>query len=211
MFSRAILVCLLAAGSLVCCAQVTVQPRVGAPPNSDYAKLLLRVKAGDLTVDFKQMRLAYMDSPEYKVAKSTELEANAMIDAINAGDFPSAIKNADVVLADDYVDLDAHFAEYVAHRELHHDAESKFHKDIFDGLLHSITNSGDGKSASTAFVVISTHEEYVVMRVAGLVPGKQTLKKVDHHSYDVFEASDEKSGQPAVLYFNVDVPMKHYR
>lgn len=190
---------------------MTAQPKVGAPANSDYARLLARVKAGDVTIDFKQMRLAYMDSPEYKVAKSTELEVNAMIDAINAGDFPAAIKNADVVLADDYVDLDAHFAEYVAHRELHHDAESKFHKDIFDGLLHSITNSGDGKSASTAFVVISTHEEYVVMRVAGLVPGKQTLKKVDHHSYDVFEASDEKSGQMAVLYFNVDVPMKHYR
>jgi hypothetical protein len=134
-----------------------------------------------------------------------------MIDAMNANDFPAAIRNAEVVLANNYVDLDAHFAASVANRELHHDAQAKFHKDIFDGLLRSITTSGDGKSAATAYVVISANEEYVLMRVAGLVPGKQSLKKVDHHSYDVFDATDQKSGQAVVLYFNVDVPLKHYR
>src|SRR5579871_4808870 len=134
MFSRAILACLLAAGSILCCAQ--------QKGDSDYARLVARVKTGDMTVDFKQMRFAYVDSPEYKAAKNTDAEAEAMIDAVNAGDFPTAIKNADTVLANDFVDLDAHFAEYIAHRELHHDAESKFHKDVFDGLLKSITNSG---------------------------------------------------------------------
>lgn len=193
----------LAAISLFCYAQ--------QKPESDYARLLARVKAGDMTVDFKQMRLAYMDSPEYKAAKDTDAEAGAMIAAVNAGDFPAAIKNADVVLAGDYLDLDAHFAEYVAYRELHHDVESKFHKDVFDGLLHSITNSGDGKSEQTAFVVIQTHEEYVVMRMFGLTLGKQSLKRVNHHAYDVIDATDPQSGQKVTLYFNVDIPMKHYQ
>ena len=201
MFSRAIPVCLLAAGSLFCYAQ----------QKSDYARLLERVKAGDMTVDFKQMRFAYMDSPEYKAAKNTDAEAEAMIAAVNAGDFPAAIKNADVVLAGDYVDLDAHFAEYVAHRELHHDAESQFHKNVFDGLLHSITNSGDGKSEQTAYVVVQTHEEYVVIRVFGLTLDKQSLKRVNHHAYDVIDATDPQSSQKVTLYFNVDIPIKHYQ
>lgn len=203
MFSRAIPVCLLAAGSLFCYAQ--------QKSDSDYARLLARVRAGDMTVDFKQMRFAYMDSPEYKVAKNTDAEAEAMIAAVNAGDFPAAIKNADVVLAGDYVDLDAHFAEYVAHRELHHDAESQFHKNVFDGLLHSITNSGDGKSEQTAYVVAQTHEEYVVIRMFGLTLNKQSLKRVNHHAYDVIDATDPQSSQKVTLYFNVDIPMKHYQ
>ena len=203
MFSRAIPVYLLAAGSLFCYAQ--------RKADSDYARLLARVKAGDMTVDFKQMRFAYMDSPEHKAAKDTDAEAEAMIAAVNAGDFPAAIKNADLVLASDYVDLDAHFAEYIAHRELHHEAESKFHKDVFDGLLHSITNSGDGKSEQTAYVVIQTHEEYVVMRVFGLTLDKQNLKRANHHAYDVIEATDQQSSQKVTLYFNIDIPMKHYQ
>jgi hypothetical protein len=201
MSSRTALLLLLAAGSVVSYAQ--------DKNASEYAQLLARVKAGDAVVDYKQMRLAYMESPEYKAAKNTDAEIGAMIEAINGNDFPAAIRNAEVVLANDYVDLDAHFAEYIAHRELHHDAEAKLHKDIFDGLLQSITASGDGKSAATAFVVISSHEEYVLMRVAGLVPGKQTLKKVNHHSFDIFEVTDEKSSQPVVLYFNIDIPIKH--
>ena len=204
MFSRAIPVCLLAAGSLFCSAQ---QKKT----DSDYARLLERVKAGDMTVDFKQMRFAYMDSPEYKAAKGTDAEAEAMMAAVNAGDFPAAIKNADVVLASDYVDLDAHFAEYVAHRELHHDAESQFHKNVFDGLLHSITNSGDGKTEQTAYVVVQTHEEYVVIRVFGLTLNRQSLKRVNHHAYDVIDATDPQSSQKVTLYFNVDIPMKHHQ
>lgn len=179
--------------------------------DSEYARLLAQVKSGDMKVDFKKMRLAYMDSPEYKAAKDTNAEAEAMIAGINAGDFPAAIKNADVVLANNYVDLDAHFAEYIAHRELHQDAESKFHKDVFDGLLHSITDSGDGKTEQTAFVVIQTHEEYVVMRIFGLALNKQSLRKANHHSYDVIDATDQRSNQKVTLYFNVDIPIKHYQ
>ena len=202
-FGNAGIFCLLAAASLSSHAQ--------DKPESQYAKLVAQVKAGAVMVDFKQMRLAYMDSPEYRAARDTDTDAEAMIAAINANDFAAAIKHADAVLANDYVDLDAHFAEYIAHRELHQEAEAKFHKDVFDGLLHSITASGDGKSEQTAFVVISTHEEYVVMRVNGLVLDKQSLKHANHHSYDVIEATDPNSTQKVTLYFNVDVPMKHYQ
>ena len=151
-----------------------------------------------------------MDSPERQAAKDTDEQAEAMISAINANDFPAALKNADVVLANDYVDLDAHFAEYVANRELHRDSEANFHKAVFDGLLRSITDSGDGKSDMTAYVVISTHEEYLVLRVMGLVPNRQSLKHSNHHSYDVLEAKDPKTNQIVTLYFNVDIPFKHY-
>jgi len=180
-------------------------PQASAP--SPYAKLLERVKGGDLSIDFKQLRFSYMDSPEYDAAKDTENESKAMIDAMNAEDFATTIKNADVVLANDYVDMDA---ESIAHRQLHHDAQADFHKAVFTGLLRSITDSGDGKSEKTAYTVIRTHEEYVLLRVRGLVPGEQTLKTSGGHHYDVMEAKDPKTDASITLYFNVDVPIRHH-
>jgi hypothetical protein len=203
MLSRKIIVVLLAAG--------TIASYADTKKDSQYATLLARVKGGDTKIDFQQMRLAYMDSPEYQAAKDTDAESKAMIAAINAKDFPAAIKNADVVLANDYVDMDAHFVEYIANRELHHDPGAAFHKSVFDGLLKSITGSADGKTEQTAYVVISTHEEYVLLRVFGLVPEKQSLSHSGHHSYDVLEAKDPNTDQTITLFFNVDIPMKHFQ
>ena len=43
------------------------------------------------------------------------------------------------------------------------------------GLLESILESGDGYSFSTAFIVISSDEEYAVMDALGLKPIMQSL------------------------------------
>jgi hypothetical protein len=205
---RLLILFLATSASSNCYAQESQLPERKQLP---YAKLLERVKGGDLTIDFKRLRFSYMDSPEYRTAKNTDEQAEAMIAAINANDFPAALKSAEVVLANDYVDLDAHFAEFVANRELHHDSEANFHKAVFEGLVRSITDSGDGKSDKTAYVVITTHEEYVLLRVMGLSPGQQSLKHSNHHSYDILEAKDPKTNQTVTLYFNVDVPFKHYQ
>ena len=85
---RPVLLGVLAVGSLLSFAQEKTP--------SQYAKMVAQVKAGAVLVDFKQMRPAYMDSPEFQAARDTDAQAEAMIEAINANDFPAAIKNADV-------------------------------------------------------------------------------------------------------------------
>jgi hypothetical protein len=77
-------------------------------------------------------------------------------------------------------------------------------------LIITAVDSGDGKSLGTAYVVISTHEEYVLPQVLGLKPGQQSLRQQDGHNYDVLRATDPKSNAPVTLYFNVDIPFKHY-
>jgi hypothetical protein len=185
-------------------AQDTPKPQVS------YERLVERVKGGDQTVDFRQLRLAYMDSTTYSHGQDAEPQKKAMMAALNSKDFRGAIRNADIVLTSSYVDMDAHFAEYIANRELSATDKAEFHKFVFQALLKSITDSGDGKTPETAFQVIQVHEEYVLLRFMGIgLPESQSLLHKNGHSYDEIKFKDPKSGQAVTLYFNVDIPAKH--
>ncbi len=177
---------------------------------SEYAALLARVKNADVTVDFKQLRFTYMESPERHRAKDTRGTESDMLKAFGQKDYKKAIANADAVLEQQYVNMDAHFVEYLARRELHEEEKSKFHEAIFRGLIKSIFDSGDGKSTNTAYVVVSTEEEYMVLKVLGLRLGNQRLNQEGGHRYDVLQATDRESNATVTVYFNVDIPFKHY-
>ncbi|HWX53362.1 MAG TPA: DUF4919 domain-containing protein [Verrucomicrobiae bacterium] len=179
-------------------------------PPSEYAVLLARVQNGDTSIDFQKLRFSYMESPERKSAKDTSDQEAAMFKALNVNDFKEAIKNADTVLANEFVNLDAHYVESVAYGKLQDSGKADFHRAVFAGLFKSIIGSGDGKSPATAYVVISTHEEYVVLNVMGLTPGTQSLIHDGGHSYDRMEVKDRKTNETVTLYFNVDIPFKHY-
>jgi len=171
--------------------------------------LLASLKGGDTSIDYGRLRLSYMDSPEYKQAKDTSTEEKGMEAALGQKNFAEALKDAEVVLASEYVNMDAQFVAYVANKELGSADKADFHRDVFRGLVDSIMKSGDGKSAEKAWVVISVHEEYVVLRVLGFRPGEQSLLNQDGHAYDVMKVKNEAYGKEATFYFNVDIPMKH--
>ena len=180
-----------------------------ADPPSEYATLLAALKAGNTDVDYTRLRLSYMDSPEYKQAKDTTAPEKAMFDALNAKDFPGALKNAQAVLESEYVNIDAHYVALVANREMGNADKAEFHRAIFRGLVNSIRNSGDGSSPEKAWVVISVHEEYVLLRALGMRPGQQAVMHQNGHSYDEMTVKDG-DGTEHKFYFNVDIPFKHY-
>jgi hypothetical protein len=182
------------------------QDKPSAKPT--YADLVAKVKAGDKSVDFKELRLAYAD---WHGGKDTDAKKKAMRAALNSENCAEVLKNADAVLAEDYADMDAHFAEHVAHRELKNADQAELHKFVLKGLLDSITHSGDGKTPQTAFQVIEVHEEYVLLRFMGLMPAKQSLLKKDGHSYDEMEAVNPKTQEKVTLYFNIDIEEKHLK
>ena len=179
-------------------------------PPSEYATLLAAVKAGNTNIDYTRLRLSYMDSPEYKESKDVTKPEKAMAVALNAKDFQEALKNAEIVLTNDYVNMDAHFVAFMANRELGVTDKAEFHRTVFRGLVDSIRNSGDGKSTETAWVVIDVHEEYVLLRVLGFAPSEQSLLNKNGHSFDVMKVKNVNDGTMQTFYFNVDIPFKHY-
>ena len=178
-------------------------------PASEYATLLASLKGGDTSIDYGRLRLSYMDSPAYKQAKDTSKEEKRMESALGQKNFAEALKDAEVVLGSEYVNMDAQFVAYVANKELGSTDKAEFHRTVFRGLVDSIMKSGDGKSAEKAWVVISVHEEYVILRVLGFKPGDQSLMHKDGHSFDVMKVKNVDDGAEATFYFNVDIPMKH--
>jgi hypothetical protein len=184
------------------------QPKSASPATAKptYAALLERATQSDATVDFKELRMAFTETPDYSPYGGDREARRNMFAALNAKEYEQALEPAGKILAKNYVDLNAHFVSYVANRELGRTERATFHKFMFDGLMKSITGHGDGKTPETAFVVISTDEEYVLFNFLGLRPAGQSLVNQDGHSYDRMAANDPKTNESLVYFFNIDKP-----
>lgn len=173
---------------------------------STYETLLERVKKSDQSVDFKELRLAYTDTREYSPYGGDSMARKKMFEALKQKDYDKTLTNATTMLSANYLDIMGHFGAFVAQRELGHADLSVYHRWVFESLLNSIKNSGDGKTTETAFVVISTEEEYALFNYLGLRPQDQALIKEKDHNYDRMTALDPQTNQTVVYYFNIDKP-----
>jgi hypothetical protein len=177
-----------------------------APAKNSYEALLEKVKQRDSSVDFKELRLAYTETSAYSPYNGDRESRRAMFDALKAGEFEKALQNAETILAKNYLDIMGHFGCLTTHRELGHADKAAYHKFVFEGLLNSIKSSGDGKGPETAFVVISTDEEYALFNWLDLRPTRQALVKKDGHNYDEMTVTDPKTDQTITYFFNIDKP-----
>jgi Domain of unknown function (DUF4919) len=206
MIKRAISIAVL----LLAFAIVSAQENKTAPAQkTSYANLLERAKKSDPTLDFKELRFAYTETREYSPYGADRDNRGKMFAAINGKQFDVALEHAEKILAGNFLDLNGQFGAYVAHGELNHPDKSAFHKYMFVSLLKSIQDSGDGKTPATAFVVISTDEEYVLFKILGLRVTNQALLNQDGHSYDRMTATNPKTNETVVYFFNIDKPFNH--
>jgi hypothetical protein len=209
MFYRSLILLLISAS----CA-FAQQPSVPAAPLSasqaaaktTYEALLERVKKRDQTVDFQELRFAYTDTKVYGPYGGDAASRRNMFASLKANQYDKVLETATAILSSNYLDIMGHFGSFVAHRELGHADLSAYHRFVFEGLLNSIKNSGDGKTIETAFVVISTDEEYALFNYLGLRPADQALVKEKGHTFDRLTAVDPKTNQTLVYFFNIDKP-----
>lgn len=171
----------------------------------DYNTLVKQLKSNDKSVDFTALRYSYTKTADYN-PYSPDDKKRAMFEALNNGEFEKAIKHAQAVLEKNYVDMDAHFVCRIAYRETKNTEKQRFHEFVVKGLLDSIYDSGNGQTTETAFVVISTDEEYFFLRAYGFNVIKQSLVKINDRNYDKIDVEERKSGEKIIVYFNVDMP-----
>ena len=145
-----------------------------------YEALLKRIKDGDKTVDFKELRMAYAESSRYSPYGGDSEAQKAMFAAMRASQWDEVLKQSAKILEKNYVDINAHFGAFVANHE----------KGITD----------------KAFVVISTDEEYALLNYLDLRPMGQALINSGGHSYDKLTAVDPKTNEKYELFFNIDKP-----
>lgn len=175
-----------------------------------YDSLVARARTGDTTVDFGRMRMAYTETPLYDPYNPEPvLLEKEMTVALNADSAALALALAQRILDSNYANLNAHFASSLAYRQLRDTGRMALHHTILMRLIMAIAESGDGKSAETAWKVISVREEYFIVMMSGLTVKSQELATAkDGSPVDKLSVVDEESRTETTLYFNVAIPME---
>jgi hypothetical protein len=166
-----------------------------------YQELLAAAKAATGPVDWKALRYAYADRPDFTGTPDEE-DREAMFKAADGNDWPGVQAAAQRAVDQMYVDGAAHLMMAIAYDHMGKADDAQREGTIGEGLLDSI-QTGDGLSYDTAWTVITVAEEYDYLTYAGLEPGNQSLEEHDGHEFDVLEAKDDK-GSSAKYYFNID-------
>jgi len=181
-------------------------PRAGTPAPAaaqpTYESLLEKARKGDPGLDFTALRMASAARLAKASAADPELRKK-MFEALHQDQWAAVIETGNQVLAQNYLDIDAHMFVAFAYEKNHEPEKAAPHRTMGNGLMKSILASGDGRSFKTAFVVISVEEEYSVLKHYRLHSDKQDLVTADGHSYDVLTAQTDKH-EEATVYFNID-------
>ena len=165
------------------------------------------MKKADPKADFLKLRMAFAETADYKPYDFERKTREEMTKALDKKEYGKAIELAEKVLKASYVDVKAHSVAYRSYRALGKADQAKFHRYVFDGLVQSILKSGDGKTSATAYVVISTDEEYAVLGELGIRLTLQALLMERGQSFDRIDGVEQKSRKRVTLYFNVTKPL----
>lgn len=170
-----------------------------------YEDLLAAAQADPEHADYHALRMAYTRADSYAPYAQHNDAVFALRAALQAQNMPEALAACDAMLAFNYLDIEAHMAADYAHTALDNHAESHYHRTFAKGLIDAILTTGTGRDFASALIVIDTAEEYVVLRVLGLAPGRQQLVQHEGHWFDVLDAQASQ-GDPLKMYFNIDLP-----
>jgi len=171
-------------------------------PQQEFQALLARVKKSDSTVDFGRMRQLQTQLDSYDPYDSN-VEDHPFT-ALDQGDVRRAKALAEAILAENYLQLEAHLAAAAVAEKSGDAAAAAHHRYVVQGVLDSILRSGDGKTPGTAFQVVAISEEYAVMRHLGLRVAEQLLIHSEGHSFDLLRGIDPRRHTRQEVFFNID-------
>jgi thiol-disulfide isomerase/thioredoxin len=193
------------------CSYLQAQSSTNAPSaeqqkaESDYSAMLARVRQGDMSVDFRAFRSAgaQKSGPHASIVELGERQA--FVKLAVAGDWAGAFTSAKQALQRNFASPIAHYDAMIACAKLQQTDEAASHEKILNALLDSIRQSGDGKSAETAYFVVTGREEYIFLaRVLHLRPRSQSLVGKNGHFYDCLHVVDPATNQNQNVWFNAD-------
>jgi hypothetical protein len=202
----AILLCVCSLAS----AQTPEKPQAATPAaltvgkaGAEYHQLVERAKKGDLGVDFVRMRDLFSEWSCEDNAQTDAPNREAMIAAFEANDYAKAAELVEGVLDYEFVHLGLHRAAEDAYRKLNNQAKADFHKAVADKLLNALLTAGDGKTAATAYRVLSVREEYFIMNELGYKVTIQMLASENGKPYDILSGRDKKTDKEVSVYFDI--------
>jgi len=168
-----------------------------------YATALAKVKAGDISVDFKRLRRERAAAAGF--AGGGWPEAKALFGKLDA-DPAAALAGAEAALADDWLNAEAHLLADIALTRLSRKDEGAPHRAFLVAFLRSITDGRDGRTAATAWNAVSVPEEYFALMLMGYSTEGQALvsgETAGGGPFDRMQVADRKSGEKGEIWFDI--------
>jgi hypothetical protein len=191
-------------GALLLTAALTGCAGAAKPAATQPAAAKPALAADASPAQYDQLRAAFGERPDFIAVCERERPIKAVGSALEAQQWNEVLGLTEPWLAQCPVDVDFRVARTVALEKLGRAAEATTEREHAVGLVKSVLRSGDGKSAETAFVVISVGEAYSTLGAVGLRPKSQRV--VLEQQVQVITV--EKDGQTGDVYFN---PAAHFR
>ena len=196
--SVAVVVC--ASGMAIAEAPPTFE---NAPSAALYAKLVGKARNGDMDTNYTALRLSYVQSDVYDpYSTRTRPLFEDTWQALTAKDCAGVIAKSNALLKIDFTRIVIHALRSNCFDQLGDAANASRELAIGRGLAASLLGSGDGKSPSSAYVVVTLNEEGFVLHQLGVKQEQQSLMNDSGHEYDLISGTD-KAGNPTSVYFEV--------
>jgi hypothetical protein len=172
-----------------------------------YETYKARVMGGDLSVDWRAFRLSAVVAGVDGTFDWHAARALALSD-LQAEKDEKALAEAKAIIDHNMANPEGHLLAMMAFGKVGRDEDAKRERAVIDAIVKSILDSGDGKSAKTAWFTVDPSEEYFIINVVmGMQPKGQALVSQDGHEFDKMTVADDK-GVEHVLWFNTDTDMQ---
>jgi hypothetical protein len=151
---------------------------------------------------FSKLRFDYAERKDFSPDWTIQDERKAIEIAYHDGDTKKTIKLGRMWLEKVPVDSEVYLMLAMCLKE---EGDLKGYCQFlspFYGLLQSITATGDGKTADTAFKVISVAEEYALLREIGAKVKSQSL------AGQCDKMQVERNGKEYTFYFDIRIPLR---
>lgn len=170
-----------------------------------YAQLIAQAESGVTSVDYTALRQAYAQSSGYDGYGTRISELfDELYPALKKMDCSKVITASDQMLKINYTISTPHKFRSVCFASLGDVTRAQREDNIASGLLTSLISSGDGKSAETAFIVVTMNEERLLLAWKHVIESQQSLIMNNGHTYDLISGKNSNTGENESIWFQID-------
>ncbi len=168
-----------------------------------YEAYKTRVMAGDLSIDWRDFRLAGALG-EVSQGFDSQPVHDQVVDDLAAGRYEKALTEAQIVIDRNMANGEGHLLAMTVLQKMGRSEEAKKQEAILNAIGKSIMESGDGASAEKAWFTVAPSETVFFMTEAlGAQVEGQELVHVNGHAYDKLTVLDRQRKR-RVVWFNTD-------
>jgi len=168
-----------------------------------YEAYKTRVMAGDLSIDWRDFRLAGALG-EVSQGFDSQPVHDQFVDDLAAGRHEKALTEAQIVIDRNLANGEGHLLAMTVLQKMGRSEEAKKQEAILNAIGKSIMESGDGASAEKAWFTVAPSETvFFVTEALGAQIERQELVHVNGHAYDKLTVLDRQRKR-RVVWFNTD-------